>query len=104
MVAGLAGRLAVAPDLLLLAASWDARVRAFAAKELLELKNDTWLGEDEVEVSEEEFKSRMVIESVGFHPDGDIEFWFADGDLFWGHSIQVDARLADGPTAAQMCG
>jgi hypothetical protein len=96
--------LEVARELLRNAGSWDARAREFAARELLELKNDTWLGEEESKLSEEEFKSRLVMESLSFHADGDIEFWFCDGNLFLGHSIQVDARLVEGPTAAQIFG
>ena len=63
---------------------------------LLELKNDAWLDEDESEVSAEEFIARMELSSVSIHADGGFEFWFDDGDLFWGHSIMVSGNIQDG--------
>ena len=40
----------------------------------------------------------MTIESVTVYSDGEFEFWHSDGDLFWGHSIQVSGNLSDGLT------
>jgi len=80
----------------------ELRVKDSAVQELLPLKNDAWLGDDETEFSPEEFKSKMTLQSISIHPDGDFDFWHDDGDLFWGHSIQVSGSLADGPTAADI--
>ena len=86
---------------------WDGRVRAYAARELSSLAND-WAqdgaqeGEDSQEVTQEQFVERMELESVQVGAGGDLEFWFGDGDLFWGHAIHVSATLAQGPTAAKM--
>jgi hypothetical protein len=46
----------------------------------------------------------MKLESITVHPDGRFEFWFDDGDLFWGHSIAVRGSLAEGPTEASVEG
>ena len=83
---------------------WCGRVRAYAAATLLQLKNDSWLEEDEDEVTPEEFQSRMQLEAVTFHPDGEFEFMHADGELFWGHAIQVTGNLKEGPTDADIPG
>jgi len=83
---------------------WDERLRAKAVEELLTLKNENWLGDDEAEVSPAEFKRRMKLEAVTVAPDGEIEFWFEDGGLFLGHSIQISANLVDGPTDAGIAG
>ena len=37
----------------------------------------------------------MALSSVTIHPEGEVELWYADGDLFAGHWIAVstDAEL-----------
>jgi hypothetical protein len=80
---------------------WQRKIIACAIKELLELKNTAWLGEDEEEVNEKEFARRMVLESITIEGvDGTFEFWYNDGDLFWGHYIMVSGNLTDGPKRA----
>ncbi len=83
---------------------WDQRIRHFAVVELLPLKNDVWLDEDEVEVHPDQFKDRMALETVKVYPDGSFEFWHNDGDLFFGHSIRIDGSISDGPTDADIPG
>jgi hypothetical protein len=83
---------------------WDQRIRDCAARILLPLKNESWLGEGEAEVTADQFKQRMKLESVTAHPDGSFEFWHADGELFWGHSIQVNGSISEGPTEADIAG
>ena len=87
---------------------WDRRVRDFAADKLLELANQ-WAqeeGEEESpqEVTQEDFMSRMELDAVQVYEDGAFDFWFNDGDLFWGHSIHVTGSLKAGPEDAQMEG
>lgn len=84
---------------------WDGKVRAFAADQLLSLAND-WAedGDEEETVTREGFLARMELESIQVYGDGRFEFWFADGDLFYGHAIHVSGSLNDGPTEAQMEG
>ncbi|MCH9653229.1 MAG: DUF2262 domain-containing protein [Planctomycetes bacterium] len=77
---------------------WASRVADFAVEKLLERKNEIWLDEDESEVTPDEFKSRMVLQSITVYPDGEFEFWHDDGDLFWGHAIQVSGNLTEGLT------
>jgi len=66
-----------------------------AVRDLLGLKNDDWRGDDEPEVDVGEFKRLMEIEGIVVHGDGSAEFYYQDGDLFWGHAILVYMR-ADG--------
>lgn len=86
-------------------AGWDGQAKQRAALELLEIKNENWLGEDEDGEDEEaltaaDFMDRMTLESISFLPDGDFTFHYDDGDLFWGHSIQVSGSLEKGITDA----
>jgi hypothetical protein len=77
-------------------ARWDREARDFMAGELLALKNDNWLDEGEAELTAEEFVERATVESIKVSPDGKFEFWYNDGDLFWGHSIMVSGSLEEG--------
>ena len=83
---------------------WAIKVNEYAAGELLELKNDNWLGEDENPISKAEFINRMQLNSITTYTDGDFDFWHYDGDLFWGHSIQVSGSLSEGLTCADIAG
>jgi len=72
--------------------SSDASAKAFAVDKLLHLKNDGWLGEDEDGEEEQplnadQFRSRMCLTAVSFAQDGTSEWFYNDGDLFWGHTI-----------------
>ena len=87
---------------------WDRRIRSFAAGKLLELANQ-WAQEDGEEespreVTQEDFMSRMELDAVQIYEDGAFDFWFNDGDLFWGHAIHVTGSLESGPEDAQMEG
>ncbi len=96
-----------AKALLANAVSWDRRVREYAADELLELAND-WAeqmeDEEPQEIAREQFMERMELESIEIRADGSFEFWFADGDLFYGHSIHVSGDMENGPDDAGMEG
>lgn len=83
---------------------WAKRIEDYAVLELLPLKNASWLGDDEAELTPKQFKDRMSLESVTVSPDGSFDFWHHDGDLFWGHSIQIRGSLVEGPTLADIPG
>lgn len=83
---------------------WHDQVRECALRDLLELKNDCWLEDDETELTEAQFLERMKLESVSMDPDGRLTFWHDDGGLFWGHVIMVEGTLGDGPTDATIAG
>ena len=83
---------------------WTKRIEDYAVQKLLPLKNENWLDEEEAELSADEFKARMTLESVTIEPDGSFDFWHNDGDLFCGHSIQISGNLSEGPTSAHIPG
>lgn len=92
-----------ARELLASAADWDRRVREYAADELVSLAND-WAGDGEEPITREQFMERMELESIEIRGDGEFDFWFGDGDLFYGHSIRVSGSLEKGPEEAEMEG
>ena len=62
---------------------------------MIELKNDLWLGEDE-ETGEDEppitvddFRKRVSVSSIVFYEDCTSSIYCNDGDIFWGHTIDI---------------
>lgn len=84
--------------------AWTARVADYAVEHLLEKKNDIWLEDGEMPVTPESFKDRIRLESITVYPEDTFEFWFDDGDLFWGHLIQVRGDLSEGLTGVDTPG
>ncbi|MGV3611343.1 MAG: DUF2262 domain-containing protein [Fluviicola sp.] len=66
-------------------------IKEFAATELLELKNECWLEEDEKELTRKDFADRLVqVEGITCYTSGSVSIVFDDNDLFWGHGITVE--------------
>ena len=85
-------------------AGWKRKVDEYAVQELLPVKNDYWLDDDEEPLTPEQFKARMTLDSISLSSTGEFEFWHDDGDLFLGHSIQISGSLTDGLTRADIPG
>ncbi len=83
---------------------WNQRIEDYALKELLDLKNDAWLEDGDSPLTPKDFLRRMTLTSISVSSDGEFEFWYDDGDLFWGHSIMVSGDLKDGPSNAGIHG
>ena len=49
------------------------------------------LEEDEKEVTKKEFKARIKFISLYIFSES-ANFYFDDGDLFWGHTIEVNVN------------
>lgn len=64
-------------------------IKTYCADNLLELKNESWADNEEEQVTEEEFKKLLLLESITIQPSGSLELTFQDGDLFYGHFIVV---------------
>jgi hypothetical protein len=84
--------------------AWKQKVNEFAVQELLPVKNDYWLDDNESPLTPSQFTSRMTLQSISIYPDGDFEFWHGDGEVFWGHSIQISGSLDEGLTQADIPG
>ena len=64
------------------------KAKEYTAHKLLKLKNDLWLKEDEKKVTKKDFKNRMKFTSLYVFSES-ANFYFDDGNLFWGHTIEV---------------
>lgn len=83
-------------------ADWDARVRAFAAQQLLEQANA--LAEEDEAFTTETLAACWELDSIMTGPDGTFEFLFSDSDLFLAHPVRVTGTLENGPEAAELGG
>ena len=83
---------------------WHRKSVDFAAQHLLELKNESWLGENEVALSQADFIVRMELRDITVLEGGDFDFWYADCGMFLGHSIRVTGNLACGLIEARIEG
>lgn len=83
---------------------WAKQVGEFTVGKLLELKNDVWLEEGEKEVTKQQFLSRLKLRSIVIDEGGRFTFWFGDGDLFWGHAIEVYGTIKAGLEDATIAG
>ena len=79
---------------------WGERIADYAAAELLDLYNGNWRPEEEPELSAEQFKSMIKLESISVNETGRFEFWYEDGNLFASHAILIQGDLLKGPNHA----
>ena len=110
--------LAVAEEFYNNCQEWDRKIREYAAKELTELAND-WLEEEYYddddeesdeetkpihEITEKEFAKRIETCDISFDGGGDFTIYYADDDMFWGHSVIVDGNIKTGFESASIAG
>ena len=72
---------------------WDDYVKEKICEELLEVKNESWLDEDERPLTTKEFISKIYVESITINNTDEFQMCFNDGDIFWGHAITVESDL-----------
>jgi len=84
--------------------TWNKRIVDYAVRELLPLKNECWLEENEAKLTEEQFKEKMELDSISVRKDGLFQFWHGDGNMFFEHSILIEGSIIDGPQNADIPG
>ena len=89
--------LATARTLLSNTAGWDARLRAFAADQLLDDLNH----QEEDPVSRDELLESLSPESIQVGPKGSFSVWFGS-DLFFGQAARIMGTLDAGPADARL--
>ena len=78
---------------------WDSKIREYAADKFIDLKNENW-SESGRDITKKEFVNLIGVTSISVSPNGKFEFWFHDGDMFFGQSIRVQGTLEEGVTDA----
>lgn len=56
-------------------------------KEMIILKNESWLEENEEPIKNDAFDKEIGLYSINVYEDACMELYFKCGDLFWGHEI-----------------
>ncbi|MDF3029052.1 MAG: hypothetical protein K0S23_3359 [Fluviicola sp.] len=57
--------------------------------EMIQLKNESWLGEDEELIDPEQFRKLIAIEGIVFYSDKSCTIYCNDGELFGEHLIEI---------------
>jgi len=82
---------------------WDDKMKTFAAQELTESAND-WQEEAKTQLTQEDFKKRMVIRELSICLEGKFEVYASDDDMFFGHVIIVSGNINAGIEDAYIAG
>ncbi len=77
--------------------NWET-VLDHITRELLDLKNESWVNDATERVTAATFRDALTLNSIAVKADGSLEMVFEDGDLFWGHAVVVAADAACKPT------
>ena len=83
---------------------WERTMKEFAARELLPLKNSSWLEAGEQPLSPQTFLSQISLTNIQVFASGAFEFWFDDGGLFLEHLLVIEANHETGPISATLAG
>lgn len=83
---------------------WMKKICNFVCDELLELKNDAWLDDEEEEITREEFIEAIELCDISLESNDEFTFWFDDGDLFWGHTIIAEGNIDGTLRSAHIAG
>jgi hypothetical protein len=62
-------------------------IESVIVRDLLLLKNESWLNEEEIAISQKDFVDSLTLTSLSFDHVLAFNLNFNDGDLFWGHEI-----------------
>lgn len=85
------------------AEAWRDRIAAAIVAKLLPLKNENWLDEGEVALTPDAFLSRLRLKSITAG-DRSATFWYDDGEMFGGHSVETWVDLETNEIFAQISG
>lgn len=67
-------------------------IKKAITSDLLQLKNESWLDEDQQTINKEDFIKPIQLTSVDFAKKAAFDLYFDDGNLFWGHSIILNVN------------
>lgn len=82
----------------------EHKINSRIAKKLLDLKNDSWLEENQPQLTKEQFIAAITLKSISFFEDVSCELIFDDGDLFWQHEIIANLSSKNKLTDASIRG
>lgn len=84
--------------------NWKINVENELVKEFLPLKNESWLDDEEQEITETHFRDSISLESITFEGEDNLTFWYSDGDMFGCHTLVASANINLGVQEVNMMG
>lgn len=83
---------------------WNKRIKDRIERDLLSLKNENWLDEDEQPLSKAEFEEKLTLDCITVRADGSFNVSYDDGNMFLSHAVVVNGSLREGVTSANLFG
>lgn len=80
------------------------KLKDYATAELLDLKNEEWMDEDEKPLTKSEFNAGLTVSEILLFADGNFQLFFDDNDMFWGHHVVIDVDEAGAFAGASIAG
>ncbi len=85
--------------------AWVQKAKLFLAKEFTENANDWQEGEEGYTyITEADFAEKITLCLISICDDGSMEFWFDDGEMFFGHTLVAFGTVEEGFTEGNMMG
>ncbi|HEX4846607.1 MAG TPA: DUF2262 domain-containing protein, partial [Novosphingobium sp.] len=82
---------------------WQAELDDCLVRDLHSPWNETWKG-DRPALARQDWLSRITLTRISIDPTGAFLAYFSDGDLFWGHAIEVSGSRDAGASEARLLG
>lgn len=67
--------------------TYEAKAREKIIEDYLDVYNDNWTDENNPKLNEQEFSDNLTLTNVSFGGEDSIEFFYAENDMFGGHSL-----------------
>lgn len=74
--------------------NWEEKIRSKIAIDLLPLKNEFWIDDDEKPLSESDFINELSLISITINSKNSFVFFFTCGYIFGDHSISICGNLS----------
>ncbi len=82
---------------------WQAEFEDRIFADLFKLWDEVWR-EGRQSLSRSEWLGRIILKSISVYASGEFLAYFNDGDLFFGHTIELTGSMAEGAHTARIVG
>ncbi len=65
------------------------QIKEFGAQELVDLKNEDWLEDNQEEITEIEFIKKLNLQNIVIHKKGNLDMIFDADDIFYDHCVTI---------------
>lgn len=82
---------------------WQSELDDCLFRDLHSLWNEAWK-DDRPALAQQDWLSRITLTRISIDPTGAFLAYFSEGDLFWGHAIEVSGSRDAGASEARLLG